>query len=93
MWRSHVSGVIVVIVALAVLVVLGGLRGFLGGPPPRAKQTAGVRGILANARGAHSPSAITRITFGVMDIERRLSHTYPMLIPCLSLYQIPMKFR
>ena len=38
---------------------------------PRAKQTAGARGILANARGAHSPSAITRITFGVMDIEKR----------------------
>ena len=34
--------------------------------------------------GAHSPSAITRITFGVMDIDRRaipyLSYAYPMLI-------------
>ena len=40
-----------------------------GGPPPRAKQTAGVCEVVTNARGAHSPSAITRITFGVMDIE------------------------
>ena len=67
---------IVVIVALAVLVALGGSRGFLGGPPPRAKQTAGVRGTVANAQGAHSPSGITRIIFGIMDKERTTTNMY-----------------
>ena len=54
----------------------------LGGPPPRAKllqglgelapstkPVAGAREVVTNARGAHSPSAITRMSFGVMDIE------------------------
>ena len=45
---------------------------------PHTKQTAGVRGIVTNARNVHSPSAITRITFGIMNIER-------IAIPCLSL--------
>ena len=40
--------------ALAVLVALGALgaaepQGLLGGPPPRAKQTAGTRGTVAGA--------------------------------------------
>ena len=58
-------------------------HGILGEVTPRAIQTAGVRGIVTNARGAHSPSAITRIAFGVMDIERRaipyLSYAYPIV--------------
>ncbi len=45
---------IVVIVALAGLVVLGGRGGFLGELPPSTKLVAGTRGILASARGAFS---------------------------------------
>ena len=64
---------------------------------PKAKQTAGVRGILANARGAHSPSAITRIAFGVMDKERRaipyLSYAYPIVRFQSSSNQVPMRFQ
>ena len=51
---------------------------------PHTKQMAGARGTVAKAWGVHSPSAVTRITFGVMDIDRRaipyLSYAYPMLI-------------
>ena len=65
-------------------------RGFLGGPPPRAKQTAGVRGILANARGAHSPSAITP-----NDIRGngRRKESDPIPILCLSYSETPIRFQ
>ena len=55
------------------------------------------RGILATARGAHSPSAITRMTFGVMDIERRaipyLSYAYPIVRFQSSSNEVPMRFQ
>ena len=47
--------------------------------------------------GAHSPSAIARITFGVMDIERRaipyLSYAYPIMRFQSSSNQVPMRFQ
>ena len=46
---------------------------------------------------AHSPSAITRMTFGVMDIERRaipcLSLAYPMLISLSDSDEVSMRSR
>ena len=56
-----------------------------------------MRRILANARGVHSPSVITRITFGVMDIERRaipyLSYAYPIMRFQSDSNQVPMRFQ
>ena len=69
----------------------------LGELAPSTKPVAGVRGIVTNARGAHSPSAITRMTFGVMDIERRaipyLSYAYPIVRFQSGSNQVPMRFQ
>ncbi len=58
----------------------------LGGLPPMAKQAAGLI-LLQN----------TRITFGVMDKERRaipyLSYAYPMLISLSDSDEVPMRSR
>ena len=54
---------------------------------PKAKQTTRVRGILANAQGAHSPSAITRRGNG----HRKESDPIPIL--CLSYSEIPIRFQ
>ena len=69
----------------------------LGELAPSTKPVAGSRGIVTNARGAHSLSAITRITFGVMDIERRaipyLSYAYPIVRFQSGSNQVPMRFQ
>ena len=56
-------------------------------PPPHTKPVA----------GAHSPSVITRITFGVMDIERKaipyLSYAYPIVRFQSNSNQVPMRFQ
>ena len=71
-----------------------------GGPPPRAKQTAGARGTVASAKpvaGTNSLSTITRITFGVMDIARRaipyLSYAYPIGRFQSGSNEVPMEIR
>ena len=62
-------------------------HGILGEVTPRAQQTAGV----------NYPSWITRITFGVMDIERRaipyLSYAYPIVRFQSSSNEVPMRFQ
>ena len=69
----------------------------LGELAPSTKPVAGSRGIVTNVRGAHSPSPITRITFGVMDIEKRaipyLSYAYPIVRFQSSSNQVPMRFQ
>ena len=126
MWQSHVGwlycrpragGAIVVIVALAGLVALGG-GGAAGhsrarfsrrttaemhpmtqasSGTPHTKHTAGERGTVANARGAHSPSAITRMIFGIMDIERTLFPYFSLTDPIVRFQsgsnQVPMRFQ
>ena len=69
----------------------------LGELAPSTKPVAGARGIVTNARDVHSPSAITRMTFGVMDIERRaipyLSYAYPIVRFQSGSNQVPMRFQ
>ena len=135
-WRSHVSGVIVVIVALAGLVVLGGGAGSSrrttaemhpmtlasSGTPstqPVAVALAFLAAILgkyaegttdcgykdrlrrsrrfladgtARAKPMEGVYLLLEYPNNIRDNKQR-KDTHPMLIPCLSLYQIPMKFR